>query len=73
MKACTYFWIYISLDPKASVVDNLRGLEMLEFPTISVVDRIPEWSITERQITVSDSAVAETAVAEGAAAEIPEP
>jgi hypothetical protein len=65
---------YISLDPKASVLDNLRGLEILEFPTISVVDKIPpEWCITEREITVGDNAVADAAVAEGAVAEILEP
>ena len=39
---------YIRLDAEKSLVENLKGLQITEFPTINVVDRIPEdWTIEE--------------------------
>ena len=41
---------YIRLDAGKSLVENLEGLRILEFPTINVVDKIPEnWTIQEIQ------------------------
>lgn len=34
------------MDPEKSLMDNLKGTSVLEFPTIVVVDEIPsDWTI----------------------------
>lgn len=38
--------VYFRLDAEKSLVENLKGFKVLEFPTIYVLDEIPEnWTI----------------------------
>jgi len=45
-------------DAECSLLDNLRGLKVFEFPSISVVDKIPdEWHIIEKSLVDSDDEI----------------
>ena len=41
-------FIYFKLDAEKSILENLKGKKIIEFPTIYVVDDIPDkWTIEE--------------------------
>lgn len=38
--------VYLRLDPDKSLLDNLKGTTVMEFPSILVVDEIqPDWTV----------------------------